>query len=459
MGASRHNIWSRHLAFDLIKGGLSNDELRRRTLGFELVDNARQYDTIEWELDNADGYLTDPKRIAAGLLVRVQLGYLDQAQPWRTFLINRLRGGVGVQEHGERSSGGYHSGIGSPVDEDSAKITYSGRNRNAPDLKRSKKKNPAQMIGGKKRTFKGGASSTITGYDLLVDKKLERPRVFPAKQTSDAILEIAREVGYTAPYIDIEDTGDRVERVVIPKSMSYGQWLRNVALRLGFKYKADHDGFRFTRLKSAKDSNESIWTFDYGADDDVLHLSIDADFRLPIPRSATARGYNPVWRFTAASKVDADSAGVQDVSQILVSGSYGPSSGNAEARKNITSDDVFLTTSGDKIASPAAIKRFVTRHLRALKIQLEVVGNPEIRAGKNITLRGTGSFLDRVWHVWQAKHTFDTTTYVTTLGLEAPRGKAASSGIVKRVTGKDAKGRHSQINATYSKDFLKTYDQ
>jgi hypothetical protein len=127
MPVTEFNTWSRALHFKVHHGGISDEILRERTLEITYIDRAVRFDSIEWKLDNRDGLLTRPEYIALGLIVSVKIGYLDGSFPWKSFVITRLSGGVGV--YGRRDPA---------VGDNEAVITYHGRNRNAPGGKPGK---------------------------------------------------------------------------------------------------------------------------------------------------------------------------------------------------------------------------------------------------------------------------------------------------------------------------------
>jgi len=440
MGSAQYYTWNPNLAFEVAYGNINEDELRARTLSFKLIDNAREFDTIEWELDNADGYFTDPERIAAGLIIRIRLGYQNTQQPWRAFLINRMSGGVGVAAHGSRAGGGIP---GSPVGDNEAKITLYGRNRNAPDLKRKRGGRGAKGKGSKKHThydngssaggqarvpwqkrrFKGGSSSSITNFDLAINEKAGIPRVFKASQTSDAVYEIALQAGYDDQFIDIEPTGDKINTVVIQANESCGQWLVRTARRLGYLYKADSKGFKFISARSQRQIKAPVWTFDYAADDEVLDLTFDTDFRLPVPNKARVTAYDPDIRAFLVDEVDEERAPVGNAASLVLSNINYKKYGKA----NLTWEDSFFQAGAQTVIKPKVVAHWIKRHLSAFKFKLNVVGNPAVMGGDLVDLKGTGSFLDGRWYVGSVVHTFDGATYRTSIGLEPPPKKGAGS--------------------------------
>ena len=119
LNADKFNSWNPNFHVEVLHGTIPGAELRDRTVSLTLIDNAREYDTIEWVLINNDGLLTRIENMALGLLVQVRIGYMDYTMNWRTFVISRMRGGVGVYGRANPA-----------VSEDNSTITLSGRNRN-----------------------------------------------------------------------------------------------------------------------------------------------------------------------------------------------------------------------------------------------------------------------------------------------------------------------------------------
>jgi len=418
MGAQDTATWNPVLHLDVIDGPFDGKTLRERTLSFTLTDDARKYDQIEWSLNNDDGLLTNPQFLALGLLLRVRYGYASSASRWRVFVISRLRGGVGV-------SGKKHP----PRDQEFSTITYSGRNRNAPDLRKgkSRKRSYGKRIkptgAGGQKTNRGEQTGDITQLentyrkDGLSGSKDIETKIFRVRHLSDAAREIAIKQGYPPGKIFIAKTDDDLNAVIIPENQRYAEFL---------KYQADHIGwisimngkeFRFHPERWKEEKKKIRETFVYGADPNILSLTIDADFRIPVPGKTKAKGVNPLTR-----RVDTHEEGGALSSLEVVANSerkFNSFYGDIK-RNNLSNEEEVFPAPGaiTKLAGAKATKRFIDSHLRAFVIRLRIVGNPFVEAKDLIEIKGTGSILvDRIWYAEIVKHIFSGETYVTEIEL------------------------------------------
>lgn len=296
MTAELFNTWNPILHFDVLMGGVAPAIMQERTLGFVLEDNSRVYDQIEWTLDNSDGLLTNVGNLALGQLVRVRLGYIDATTTWKTFIITRMNGGVGA-------AGGDRRAVGSGE----SQITYYGRNRNAPDLRGKHNKGggiprPTGKGHGNYQLHKrGGTTQDVTSLDQLKRSMVRNPdeltRVYNVSKISDVAREIARELGYTDDKIFIQDTEDTRSMVVIPPGSSYDAFLRDAASELGWRLRVTEAGFHFHASNWSGLGKSEPLTLTYGGPD-ILSLTIDGDFRLPIPNKVSVRSHDPAMRRT-----------------------------------------------------------------------------------------------------------------------------------------------------------------
>jgi hypothetical protein len=440
-GADTFHTWNPVLRFDLLKGPFTDAELSERTLKLTITDNARKYDEIEWELDNRDGKMTQPQFIALGLMLRIRYGYDALTSRWRSFIISRMKGGVGVY-------GRERAAVGSGE----STITFTGRNRNAPDLKRKRGKRGASGYekvptgkGGKgrRRRFPGGSTADVTQSENLFRndglhylKDTDVPRVFNVRHLSDAVREIAKRMGYPDSKIFIEPTDDEVTSIVIPAGVKYAEFLHMKKKDYGWMFKATGDGFHFHPEHWTKERKKLKEIFVYGAGRDILSLSIDADFRLPIPNKVSAVSYTPLRRATVVGEIGSQRSSVTDpLAHIHVLDDTkkvrAPSGSTARSRHLRQKEERYVTAAGATgRAGAKATKRFIDRNMRALTLSITITGNPRIYAGDTIGVTGTGTpLVDHEWYVSTAKHIFSGTTYVTELELKTPR-KGKGKGVI-----------------------------
>jgi hypothetical protein len=441
--------WSPDFYVDVLKGGLSSEELRRRTLRLVYTDNYKKYDMIEWDLDNRDGLLTKTEFMALGLLVRFRIGYHNYTQGWRTFVLSRMRGGVGCSARKNPA-----------VSESNAVITFTGRNRNAPDLKTKKKKGkkdsgvakPTGRGRGKRNYSRGGGA---TG-DIMRLNNLQRDayygptegeRIFSVRHLSDAVKEMAFRMGYPSSKIYIEDTNDDISSVIVPTGATLAEFLRGAADNLGWIYKASKV-FKFHSQTWQGAPKATNHIFRIGADQRVLDIALDADIRLPSPKSVKAKEYNPIVRRTNIKTSTADSVGTTNRMAVLYFLDETSRAGPQKRLRdfNLRRDDVIAVAGGyTKTASLKAQKIFLKKNLRAIELSLKVVGDPSIDAGDLAVLKSTGTELvDTTWFIAQAQHIFSGTDYQTNIKLiQPPKLAKKKRPITKRtnIVTKDAEGK------------------
>ena len=424
------------LHFDLIRGWPLNfsDEIRRRTVRFTYTDRAMGTSNLEWHLDNRDGYLTQPEYMALGIEARVSLGYGGSPDhpaiwtPWRSFIINKISGGVGVSGKGPAA-----------IDEQDMTVVYYARNRNAKAPSRRaggggggrrggmfnpvKKWAPfTQARGGAKAInnmtpakFRAPSTKDITSLDMMMSL-VSGDRYFNVQHMSDAVRLIAARQGFVAPYALIEDTHDTLESgVTIDTGLTDWAFLHREAKRYGFTFKVDAKGLHWHSVYYA-DAQKGIIkrVYTYGGPD-VLKLHFLADYELPIGRSIKTTGLNPNTRMIEVGESHS-ATGIVILDQLT-----------AEQRANLElAYKPQPVPAAGTMASAKAQAMFIEQMLRKFKITLTLVGDPAAMGGDLVQLMGTGSrFFDRVWFTEEAKHDFDGSTYQTILTLR-PEAKVTT---------------------------------
>lgn len=430
--ADEFNWRAPHFIIDVEHGNIDAFELRRRTQSLTVIDNAKEYDTIEWVLRNEDGLLTRTENLALGLLVRVRVGYNGYTANWKTFVVSRMRGGVGVHASTGKIRPAMH--------EAGALITLSGRNRNAPDAKNKKRgrkgpprdPKPGRTGRSTHRRSRGSASSSISQLDDVKKDGWTSPtdneRIIRVTRVSDAVREIARRLGYTDKQMRIQDTEDRVNSVVIPMGMTYSEFIDKLADDKGWKGKAEGPVFIFHEERWKEGTERIKFEFDYGGPD-VLDLSMDADFRLPDPRKVTVKSYDPISRRVVVADRTKDDIGVRSSTELLFTDDRGQPTRKSNIRDiNLRRSEVFYTGGGTQnLTSVKAQRRFEQKLIRSMQLTLQIVGNPHVKARDEIRLSGTGcQLVDGIWYIQTARHVYDGTDYKTELDLRPPSKKRVS---------------------------------
>jgi phage protein D len=416
--------WNPWVHIAVVDGRLESEEIARRTLKLVYTDRRKDFDNIEWQLDNRDGKLTRPENLATGLIVRLKLGYINGATPWRAFIINRVQGGVGVW-------GRENAAVGSNESE----VTFYGRNRNAPGGRSARPWRRTAQPPSKKPKKQYPATSDITMHELILDQT-DRPRVIKCSSSSDAVYKIAARNGFDAASTVIEDTHDSCEEIVIREGQSDGEWLYERAQFFGFVFKVSHEKLYWHSRNYSGAKMPVVEKLMYGGPD-ILRLTIDCDFRLPIPNEVKGVHFDYRTRILKAVDFARDKAN-QQANHIDLYASIldDPSRGQALTRK----DTFPVLASSPRMVDDQTISRFVAKHARAFKLVVRTVGNPKLLAGHLVDIGGTGSpFADGRWLIDEARHTLDSSTYETELQLKPPpKDAVGGSNVVIEQIARDA---------------------
>ena len=452
MPVTDFDVWNPAFHLSIVSGAIPSDEMRARTTRLVLVDRKKEFDYIEWELYNADGLLTRPEYLGVGMIVRIRMGYLDATFPWKAFVINRVNGGVGVW-------GNSNPNVGDQM----STVVYSGRNRNAPGGKYSsgwKMRHRAPPGGRQKAPSSRGSSLTtnittelaqretgngrrggkksypstsdITGHDSL-HGSLNKPRYIPAKSSSEAVQQIAQRNGFKGRRARIQQTYDSLEGVTIRPGISDMEFLQILADRFDFECEISDNTLHWHSAEYLQESLggkvvETLW---YGGGPDLLDLSIDADFRLPVPSSMKLKSARPGRREAWTGDLKLMSEGLNKINMGVGFIDWMES----PQRKGLITRDYVEPVIADNLKeiTEKASRRFVERHIRAFTLMAKCVGNPRLRAGALVRIKGTGSpFVDHVWEIWEARHELSSDLgYETMIRLRNTTKAAAASGPIE----------------------------
>jgi len=449
--------WNPVLHFHLMRGGVADfdEQVRSRTTKFTLVDRALGFDTIEWQLNNDDGLLFMPEYVALGVTLGVRMGYAGSLAPWRYFVINRIKGEPGSRGTPDQAVGGrgaiHKVSRGSQGHIWGAQVTYFGRSRNA--------RAPKKASSGKGKKVLGPTADMVN-LDLALMN--EGPRVFPGDTLAEAVTGFAAAHGFTGPLAQIEESNDQLDggRLTIHESMPDGEFMKSLAAKKGWLFYIDETGFHFHSRSWRGVSVGAHREYVVGGPD-VLKVTIDGDFRLPLPKELKTKGLDPIQRHvnegSISSEPDTSSRyftpepdssawppraveqGSRPPTRSLGEFVYKSFPLPADQIKNLVRNYVLPVSQAGTTASAKAVKNFSERILQKYKLTIDVVGDPIVRATNHINLSGTGTpFVDGTWYADEVKQQFSGSggqTYVTTVTLKpipkpvvaAPRWRAQHS--------------------------------
>jgi hypothetical protein len=273
----------------------------------------------------------------------------------------------------------------------------------------------------------------VTKPDSLLDATSKYPRRIKADSMSEAIVEIARRNGFISPYVLVQKTNDTTNGwVTIDAGITDAQFMETQARQRRFVFKTDGDTLRW-HSPAWKDSKVVLCeNLIYGGPD-IISITIDSDFQLPVPNKATAKGHDLTNRTSIIQSVDYNDSTNNSLGGVSVNKT---AQNNAATQKLLTREDIFAVVGGTRIgAADKAIAVMISKHMKAFQITVKCVGNPRLLANRLVKLSGTGSpFVDGTWLIVQARHTFATNdVYITEIQLKAPPENIVKKGPVNRV--------------------------
>jgi phage protein D len=270
-------------------------------------------------------------------------------------------------------------------------------------------------------SFEGQATSVLLNQQA-------RTRAWKGKTRSDVARAIAAEHGFTDPTLDIEETLvplDTINQV----GETDARFLKRLAARDAFDFFVDDRGFHWrSRDPSTPPTHVLTWFSDPGRGD-ILSISVESDLTRRVGR-VDVKGRDPLTKSnlsssSANSNVDRPTLGT--VVEVV-----DPRTGSTSLQQRNATATIQPSAGADAAsAERESAARFRKAERDTLKLSVQVVGDPSLRAKTVIELRGISSLLSGKYYVTEAKHAISSSGYVVDLKLTrdagGPRGAAAAA--------------------------------
>jgi phage protein D len=276
------------------------------------------------------------------------------------------------------------------------------------------------------KSLKGFQSLTLEGLaaSALLNQHA-RARAWKTVKRSDVVRDVAREHGYDGELASIVDSAEVLD-TVNQAAETDARLLRRLALREGFEFFVDDSGLHWgPRQAQQAPARVFTWYSDPGAGD-VLSINVESDLIARVGRSEV-RGRDPKTR--ADVEASATSAQVDRPTLGTIVEVVDPRTGTTSLEQRNATASVRPATSGTAAgAEREAAARFTKAEQNAVKLSMQVVGDPTLRAKTVVELRGVPAFLAGKYYVTQAKHTLSASGYVVALELtrDAPGERRSS---------------------------------
>lgn len=289
------------------------------------------------------------------------------------------------------------------------------------------------------KRLKGFVTLTVEGQatSVLMNRQA-KTRAWAGKSRGTVAREVAAEYGYEGESLDVEDTTEVLD-TINQVAETDARFLRRLATREEFEFLVDDRGFHWRSRNQAKPPTRVFtWYSDPGRGD-VLSIDVESDLTRRVGR-VDVRGRNPLTKATLESKassgtVDRDT--LADVIEVV-----DPETGATSLQQRNATGSVHPTSA----ATPAAADREAQARFRraereTVKLSMQVVGDPTLRAKEVVEVRGISSLLSGKYYVTEARHVISSSGYVVDLkltrdgvGTRRGDGSAAQGGRPNRST-------------------------
>lgn len=348
-------------------------QLDAKVLSLKFEDDEQKPDKLTITVDNHDLRLLDTDLLAKGNVIAFQFGYPGRTSPARTAVIQSVKG--------------------------------------------------FQLL-------------TVEAHsDEVTMNRVARPdRVLRNMTRSEAVRTILKEHGYSEDVVrfDIEDTKE-VRDTITQGPQTDFQFIRELAQREGFEFYVDFDGVHFHRRRLDQKPIKTYRYFTERGRGEVLTVSIDDDIA-PERRKAgaiTMVGSNPDTGQRFAVRVDNTTIGGHPtLMPTLTVHEAKIEDPQAKAHRTSGSELVLRTSEKTEEAAKRQAEAWWRKlQLRAVKLTLGVVGDPNMVAKSVVRVEGIGQRFSGLYYVRTVVHELNPSApYRMTLKLSTDGHNMATGG-------------------------------
>ncbi len=265
------------------------------------------------------------------------------------------------------------------------------------------------------RKLKGFQTLTVEGQATSVLMNLQaKTRSWSGKRRSDVVRELAAEYGFIGESADIGDTSEVMESVH-QSSETDARLLRRLAAREEFEFFVDDAGFHWrARNQAAAPAHVLTWYADPGRGD-IMSVNVESDLVRRVGR-VEVKGRDPLNKAPIEASANTDTVTRPTLGELIEV--VDPETGSTSLqRRNATASAHSTATSTPEAAKREAEARFRAAERDTVKVSLQVVGDPTLRAKSVIEVRGISNALSGKYYVAEAKHVIGANGYLVDLKL------------------------------------------
>lgn len=270
------------------------------------------------------------------------------------------------------------------------------------------------------RSVKGFETLSIEGRALstLMDRQA-RTRSWRGMTRSEVAGAIAQEYGFDD--FDIDDTAEAID-VIAQVGETDARFLRRLAAREEFEMYVDEGGFHFHQRRQGSAPTRVLTWYADPRRGDVMSVSVESDLVRRVGR-VTVRGRDPLTRTNieeSANNGTTERVTLADVPSVIdpetgATGRAEPRAPQPAARRNATESVRTTTAPTPGRARREAQARFRRAERASVKLSMKVIGDPTLRAGTVVEVRGISELLSGLYYLTSVKHTVDASGYVCEL--------------------------------------------
>ena len=301
------------------------------------------------------------------------------------------------------------------------------------------------------RTVRGVEVLTVEGHarHIAMDQ-IARSRAFRGMTRAEVMRQVAAEHGFQGPFAQIADTDEALESI-LQVAETDARFLRRLAQLENFTFSLDEERLV---IGPAASLSEPVRVFQWRpgtSDGDVVSLNVESNLALVVGQ-VVLRGRDPREKKTVtatATRTPDEAAGMRQWFD-SVDGETGHT--RVEERGAIAATVLQPTT----VTSARAVDRKATARLReldadAVKLTMQVLGDPTLRPRQVIELRGASQRLSGRYLVRTARHQISGDGYATELAvrrLVGGEGASVQSGGARAAARATATGSSSASSPT-----------
>jgi len=265
------------------------------------------------------------------------------------------------------------------------------------------------------KRLKGFQTLTLEGHatSVLMNRRA-KTRSWTGKSRADVVREVAAEHGFEGEFADLGEATEPLD-VINQSAETDARFLKRLAAREGFEFFVDDRGLHWRpRKQTEAPARVFTWFSDAGAGD-ILSLDVESDLVRRAGR-VEVRGRDPMAKVTIAASANSstvDRSTLGDVVEVV-----DPKDGTTSLlQRNATASVHATTATSEAAAKRESAARFQQAERETIKLAMQVVGDPTLRAKQVVELRGASSLLSGKYYVTEAKHTIGASGYVVDLKL------------------------------------------